>query len=171
MNKEFNAGFTQDDVVEWDLSVLLDPIIGRSWWEWMRERDWLWPNFGAIDGAIGGLEKLRRDGHYLECVTSKPQWAEASVWKWMGKWRPPFNAVTIVDLDVRKVDVTDASILIDDKPSNCYAFADEGRYAILYTRPHNVSTVRFENKHPWAVERVHDWRETVERVRKLDEED
>ncbi len=156
MNTEHAAGLTIEDIQEWDLSVILDPIIGRSWWDWLRERDWLWSNFGAIEGAIGGLEKLRRDGHYLECVTSKPQWAEASVWKWLGKWRPPFQAVTIVGVETCKVDFTDAAVLIDDKPKNVAQFADASRYGILYNRPHNVNT-KVETEHPWAYERAFGW--------------
>ena len=63
----------------------------KSWWDWLRARDWLWSNFPAVPGAIGGLQTLRHQGHYLECVTSKPEWAEPQVWKWLGKWRAPFN--------------------------------------------------------------------------------
>jgi 5'(3')-deoxyribonucleotidase len=125
----------------WDLHPLLDPIIGYSWWTWLRERPWLWANFPAVDGAIGGIERLRRNGHYLELVTSKPRWAEYAVYRWLGKWRPAFQAVTIVGKDDRKVDFTPADILIDDKPSNCQGFLDEGRKALLFSRPHNSTAV------------------------------
>src|SRR3989304_4519888 len=101
---------------KWEMHEILDPILGKSWWKWMRERDWLWPNFPAVQGAIGGLTHLRDHGHYLEIVTSKPEWAEFSVWKWVGKWRPPVNRITIVDMDTPKVSATDADVLIDDKP-------------------------------------------------------
>lgn len=164
MNKEFDAGLTLDSFEEWDLKTLLDPVIGRSWWDWLRERDWLWANFDAIDGSLGGLEKLRRDGHYLECVTSKPQWAEASVWKWLGKWRPPFQAVTIVDTakegSVRKVDVTEASILIDDKPSNIADFCNEARSGILFDRPHNLK-MKPDTKAVWAYQRAAGWTDVL----------
>ena len=72
---EFGVKLTAEDFTGWDLHPIVDPIIGRSWWAWMREREWLWANFSAVPGAMGGLEKLRRQGFYLECVTSKPQWA------------------------------------------------------------------------------------------------
>ena len=122
----------------WNMDLILKPILGQPWMKWMRSKDWLWATFPAIDGAIGGLETLRRRGIYLECVTSKPEWAEPQVWKWLGLWRPPFNRVTIMGDGTRKVDVTDATLLVDDKPQNCQEFLDEGRRAILFTRPHNL---------------------------------
>jgi 5'(3')-deoxyribonucleotidase len=121
----------------WNMDLVLKPILGMPWMKWMRKKDWLWATFPAIDGAIGGLEVLRQRGYYLECVTSKPEWAEPQVWKWLGLWRPAFHRVTIMSDGVRKVDVTDADLLIDDKPENCLGFLDEGRRAVLFTRPHN----------------------------------
>ena len=138
---EFGVEVTEEQLGKagWDLHPLLDPIIGYSWWSWLRHREWLWANFPAVDGAIGSIERLRHDGHYLELVTSKPTWAEHNVWKWLGKWRPAFNRVTIMDGDTLKVDVTGADVLIDDKPTNCGPFLEQGRRAILFARPHNRS--------------------------------
>lgn len=135
----------------WDLHPLLDPIIGYSWWTWLKRREWLWAGFPAVEGAIGSIERLRQQGHYLELVTSKPAWAEHNVWKWLGKWRPAFQRVTIVDADTCKADATSADLLIDDKPDNCQPFLDQGRRAILFARPHNHS-VRddFLTAHSWA---------------------
>lgn len=138
IRKEYAYDLKPEDITAWDLHTVLDPIVGRSWWAWLRERDWLWATFPAIDGAIGSLDRLRREGHYLELVTSKPRWAESNVWKWLGLWRPPFNRVTIMDTDeASKADVTTADLLIDDKPANCRAFLDSGREALLFDRPHN----------------------------------
>ena len=105
-----------------------------SWWDWLRDREWLWANFGVVHGAIGGIQTLRHRGHYLECVTSKPDWAEHNVWKWLGKWRPAFQRVTIVDKATRKVDVTEADVLVDDKPDNVKEFIEAGRRGILFDR-------------------------------------
>jgi 5'(3')-deoxyribonucleotidase len=135
MKKEYDADLPP--FTEWDLHKVLDPIIGESWWKWMRERDWLWANFPAMDGAIGALGQLRRDGHYLECVTSKPEWAEFAVWKWLGKWRPPFNQVTIVPVGADKSQHTAADVLVDDKPENVENFINGNGIGILFERPHN----------------------------------
>jgi 5'(3')-deoxyribonucleotidase len=150
------------DFDRWDLGEQLDHILGKSWWKWMRERDWLWPNFPAMPGAIGSLAQLRDAGHYVEIVTAKPEWAEFSVWKWMGKWRPPVQAVTIVnsdDPDIRKVDNTDADIIIDDKASNVAEFVEEGRVGILFGRPHNHAEVLTP-----GMFRAEDWRHALELV-------
>lgn len=162
LKKEYGVELSAEDITQWDLHPLLDPIVGRSWWAWMRERDWLWANFPVIDGAIGGLDTLRRQGHYLELVTSKPRWAEANVWKFLGKWRPAFNRVTILNDPIRKVDVTDAAVLIDDKLDNCVEFAQEGRRAIMFARPHNKPTML-----PPGIERIDGWQAVV---RALNEE-
>jgi 5'(3')-deoxyribonucleotidase len=135
---EYNEDIPEEAITGFNLRPYLDPIIGKNWWTALRERDWLWPNFEAVPGAIGALEKLRAEGHYLEIVTSKPRWAEYATWKWLGKWRPPVQRVTIVGPDDSKVNFTDATLLIDDKRENVQEFVDAGRKAILFNRPHNV---------------------------------
>lgn len=139
----------------WDLHPLLDPIIGYSWWTWLRDREWLWANFPAVPGAIGAIEQLHRQGHYLELVTAKPDWARHNVWKWLGKWRPNFDRVTIVDTTATKADATTAELLIDDKPSNLDAFFGTDRYGVLFARPHNK---RQRQQYPTA----EDWAEVLE---------
>jgi len=104
----------------------------KDWWGWLRERDWLWGIAPAVPGSIGGVKTLRAKGHYTEMVTSKPEWAEPQVWRWLGKWRPPFEQVTISKPGVSKVSVTKADILIDDKPENVQEFAAAGRLGILF---------------------------------------
>ncbi len=107
----------------------------KSWWDWLRDREWLWATFPAIPGAIGGIKRLRASGHYVECVTSKPEWAEHNVWKWMGRWRPPFNQVTIVTNGQRKVEFTKADVIVDDKLATCREF----RRAIWFNRSRSIS--------------------------------
>lgn len=126
------------EFTDWDIAAVLNPIIGYSWWKWMKNRDWLWKTFPAVPGAIGSINILREQGYYLEIVTSKPQWAEASVWQWLGRWRPAVHRVTIVDQE-SKADVTEAHILVDDKPQNCQEWAASGRPAVLFSRSHNRS--------------------------------
>jgi hypothetical protein len=106
----------------------------RSAWAWLREREWLWAQFPAVPGAIGGITTLRAQGHYVEAVTSKPKWAEHNVWKWLGRWRPPFNRVTIVNSAQRKVDLTDARIIVDDKLATCQEFDKAGRFGVWFDR-------------------------------------
>jgi len=110
-------------------------------------------------GGLRAADRLRRQGHYLECITSKPPWAEHNVYKWLGKWRPPFQRVTIVGQDDVKADFTDADLLIDDRVENCNGFRREDRQAILFGRPHNAKVVRGA-----TIWRAEGWPEVLEMV-------
>ena len=140
IGKEFGVYFDYNAVTHWDDHALKQTDLfgdGRTWWDWLKERDWLWATFTAVEGAIGGVHQLRRAGHYVEAVTSKPSWAEWTVWAWLGKWRPEFNRVTIVSSGQKKSDFTDADVLVDDNVDNCLDFITKGRRAVLFTRPWN----------------------------------
>lgn len=165
MYREFDVLILKEDVVTWDDNPvkLFDwKSWGyKSWWDWMRQRDWLWATFPAVPGAIGGIHRIRAAGHYVECVTSKPSWAEPMVQKWLGKWRPDFNRVTIVDLDHPKHEVSPADILVDDKPDNILgwvASADD-RLGILYDQPWNRDMEMGER-----MVRARSWQEVVESI-------
>lgn len=112
----------------------------KSWWDWLKDRDWLWSTFGVVPGSIGGVKRLREDGWYVECVTSKPEWAEYNVWKWLGKWRPAFNRVTVINTGHSKLDFTDAEVIVDDKLETCAIFAVNGRVGIQFDRRPHVPT-------------------------------
>lgn len=162
INREYDAGLTIDHIDRWNLAEILDPVLGEDWWAWWQRRYWLWAKAPAVPGAIGGLEELRRRGHYLEIVTAKPRWAEPLTWQWLGKWQPPVNRVTIVDLDVPKHEATDAPVLIDDKHSTVTAWARsrEDRRGFLFTRSHN----RLQSDHQARVSRVESWRDILKKT-------
>jgi deoxypyrimidine-specific 5' nucleotidase type C protein (NT5C) len=130
-----------------------------SWWDWLRDREWLWATFGTVPGAIGGIKRLRAAGHYVECVTSKPEWAEHNVWKWLGKWRPAFHRVTIVTNGQSKVNWTGADVLVDDKLENCQHFQEAGRRAIFFgrgaTSTAGIAHIAF------------DWQQTIEHIDRI----
>lgn len=157
VSRETGTIIRPTDIKGWDLHPVLDPLLGMSFWKWLRIKEFLWANFGVVPGAINALDKLRAQGHYLEMVTSKPDWAEHNVWKWLGKWRAPFERVTITKLEDKKCDFTTADILIDDKPQNCLDFADTGRLAILFTAPHNKEVKDL----PKGIVRADDWQHVL----------
>lgn len=165
VKKEYGVEIFRDEIKEWNLHPILDPVIGHSFWKLLKDRAHLWAGFPAIDGAIGHIGKLRDQGHYMELVTSKPEWAEYNMYKWLGKWRPAFQRVTIVGLEDRKVDFTDAEILIDDKPQNCQGFLDAGRQAILFSSPHNLSFPQAKT----GMVRANDWSIVVKMIETLSE--
>ena len=137
------------DIVEFTRHPKFQESGYRDWWGWLKDRDWLWSTFDAVDGAIGGLQRLRAAGHLLECVTSKPEWAEPQVWKWLGRWRPPFHRVTIVPVRSNKLDWTNAPVIIDDKRETCEEFAAAGRFAIHFTVEDLPSVPRIEVAKTW----------------------
>ncbi len=170
MYREFGVLLLKEDVTTWDDNpVKLFPWADygyADWWGWLRTRDWLWATFPAIPGAIGGVHALRAAGHNVECLTAKPDWAEPQVWRWLGRWRVPFQAVTIADLTTPKSTLTQADILVDDKPSTIedwVASADD-RFGILYDQPWNRSMVL-----PERAVRVATWHGVLETVALFEE--
>jgi len=140
VNKEYDAKLTSADITSWNLNELLDPILGEDWWAWWEERDWLWAKADAIDGAMGALRVLHQKGYRIELVTAKPDWARKGLNLWLSRWNPWYDALIIGPARpaMNKTWVTNADLLIDDKPDNCKDFTDDGRMAILFTRPHNL---------------------------------
>ena len=124
-------------ITKWDLHPLLDPILGRDFWDWLKDKEWIWAHFPAYPGAVQGLERLRRASHEIEAVTAKPDWAVHNVYKWLGRWRVPVRRVVVVGTKDNKAHNSNARWLIDDKPQNCYDWADTGRPSILFSQPHN----------------------------------
>lgn len=167
VKKEYGVTITEEQVTDWNLHPLLDPIIGYSWWDWMKKRQWLWANFPAVDGAIGSIDYLRAQGHYMELLTSKPDWARHNVWKWLGKWQADFDRVTIVpvtDSKTTKVFATDATLIIDDKPANCEGFLQYARDAILFDRPHNLKFRQDMTDPSKAMRHAANWREVIAQI-------
>ena len=166
VSRDYGVHITPTDITGWEFSDVLDPVLGEPWWEWMRRHAWLWgEKFKPVHGAIGGIEILRRAGHWLEVVTNKPAWAEAEVWKWYGRYKPPVNQVTVVPLDGRrpKHEVTEAVLLIDDKPETCadWVASRPNRMAFLFDHPHNQAA-----KPVPGVMRVKDWQHIVSLIGK-----
>lgn len=140
VNKEYGTHLTLDDVTDWNLGKLLDPIIGYDWWQWWESRAWLWATADAIDGAIGGLDKLHQMGYETEIVTATPDWAKAVKMDWLGKWRPNVDRIVFGKArpPMDKLAASDAFLIIDDKPDTVREWLGAGRSAMLFDRPHNL---------------------------------
>jgi hypothetical protein len=123
----------------------------KDWWGWLRDRDWLWGLAPAVPGAIGGLKTLRARGYYVELVTSKPEWAEPQVWKWLGRWRPDLDRVTIVRPGESKAEVSSADGIIDDKIDTVKEWEDLERSSIWFNRgPMKLYTGVSTEANNWA---------------------
>lgn len=153
VNRDYDANLSTEDVVDWYFGKYgLDEVLGRSWWAWMQDHNWLWSEkFKPVPGAVGYVEDLRRQGYYLELITSKPPWAEHHVYAWLGRYfkGPSFQTVTIIDAtqsskyNVAKSQVSDADVLIDDRDKNVMEWVEssESRHAIVFDRPWNRNLV------------------------------
>jgi 5'(3')-deoxyribonucleotidase len=160
VNRDFGSNVQPEDVKSWDFGQYIDGVIGRPWFQWLEDHSWLWAQkFKPVPGAIGGIEKLRRAGHYLEIVTAKPAWAEDATWEWLARYKPRVHRLTIVPVEHigNKHEVTEADVLVDDKWENCEAWANDGRQAVLYNRPHNAHY----GSPPSGVIRVPDWQHVL----------
>ena len=166
VRQETNHQIYPEDIKQWELRPILDPLLGENFWNWLQREEWLWANFPAVPGAIGGIRKLRRDGYYVELLTSKPEWAEHNVWKWLGKWRPAIHSATIVGMNHSKVNFSDAELLIDDKMVNCLEWAEAGRQALLFTRPHNENLEALNRN----IRRANDWNHAINLIEGITDE-
>lgn len=163
VKKEYGVEYLYENVSGWDKNELKESLIfgeGRTWWDWLRDRDWLWAQFPAVEGAIGGIATLRQQGHYVEAVTSKPDWARWTVWAWLGKWRPDFHRVTIVSSGQEKSAFTDADILVDDSPSNIIDWQCDDRVCVIYDRPWNQGMEGL---------RAYNWADVLDHVASIEE--
>jgi 5'(3')-deoxyribonucleotidase len=167
VSRDYGVDVDPKQVTSWQFGQFIDEHIGQDWWKWLEDHAWLWSEkFKPTPGAIGSIERLRREGYYLELVTSKPPWGEVAVWGWLAKYMraPGLQRVTIVPLGASKTEITDARILVDDNADNARAWAlsRRDRVAILYDRPHNQALDADE----WgrAIVRAKSWAHVVELI-------
>lgn len=173
IKREYGVEIPVLEITDWDDNPLKNATLfgpGKTWWDWLMTRDWLWAKCPAVEGAIGGLQTLRDMGHRLELLTSKPLWAEWVVWAWAGKWRPPVHGITIADHTAKqaKHDLTDALLLVDDAIHNVAPWTATGRSAILFDRPWNRNLPADQiGRVPRRIFRAHDWAGVVRLVKEM----
>jgi len=172
VNRDFDVEIDMRSFTDYSLGPFLDIHIGKDWWEWLEDHAQIWgEKFKPVPGALGGIEKLRAAGHWLEIVTAKPEWAEDQVWIWLAKYKPRVHQVTIAPMqDASKADLSpDGDVLVDDKWENCLEWAETGRLAILFTQPFNTHIGRYQTL-PDHIVRANNWA-SVLRTIELEAED
>ena len=168
INRDFGANLQPDDITDWNFGQFIDDIIGEDWWTWMEKHAWLWgEKFKPVPGALGGLETLRRAGHRVEMLTSKPEWAERQMWVWAARYGPKVSSITQVPLGENKTLYTSAQVLIDDRDKNVLEWvqSDENRWALLYDRAHNRD---FDQGVEPRIMRVKSWTEVLRYIGAID---
>lgn len=123
----------------WDMATHASEIVGMNWLdEWLKEHIEYWYEAETTPGALATLKRLHEKGHSIEIVTNKPNWAKPVVWNWCQTHNPAVDKVTIAN-HFAKHEISDADILIDDRPSTLHAWNNSrpGRLGVLFARSQN----------------------------------
>ena len=145
-------------------------------WDWIQDQvskadwHWLWSEgvqrglfrYGHMHvGARAGIEALVAYGYKITIVTHRPPAAVPDTIDWISLM---FKGIPLVGLHIlsnqEPKTTVEADILIDDKPANLDAWADEGRTAIQFMFRHNAHYKRE------GVVQCNGWPEVVHRLTK-----
>jgi len=113
---EFGSTLRPEDVTTWNN---LHTVAGfddmRSFWSWASPKDHRRSIFRHLDtypDSVETLDVLRRSGHQIVIVTTKPQWAHTDTLHWLADNGIPTAEVHMTD-DKHEVD---CDVYLDDAP-------------------------------------------------------
>jgi 5'(3')-deoxyribonucleotidase len=115
-NAEQGTNLTPDQVTDWDAMVPLTHFTSiDEFWRWARNGDGpgLFRHLPVLPGASDALHRLSRH-HQIVIITTKPRWANAETFAWIGDNAIPTREVHIIG---RKW-LIDCDIYLDDGPHN-----------------------------------------------------
>lgn len=137
-NRDFGTDLSVDQIVEWDAPTHLTHFTGMDdFWSWAKtcgEGRSLFRPLRPYAGALESLRRLRRLGHKIVILTTKPDFAVHDTYAWLSEHEVPTTEVHILD-DKTTVD---CDIYLDD--------ADHNLEALSTHRPEST-TCRFVR--PW----------------------
>lgn len=138
------AGIEYDSLTSWGRLFELVPL------SWLRRNVHIWSRCKPVIGASRVIRELRQQGHFLEAVTEKPDWAITTVAQLLRNFPGiAFDKVTIVGPGQSKADASDALLLIDDGPDNIRDWAADGRLTLVYDRPWNRDLSGYRRVKSW----------------------
>ncbi len=155
---EFGSEILPEQVLTWDgLAELAGFDSMREFWAWASPKDDRPSIFRHLDpypGAIESLHRLRRTGHDIVIVTTKPRWAVADTFRWLADHGVPTTEVHITD----DKHLVDCDVYLDDSPFKLedYLRHRADRAICRFVRPWNDPLD--------GVVDVHDWDDFVEVV-------
>ena len=97
-NAEHGTELTPSQVTDWGAMIPLTHFKSiQEFWRWARNGDGpgLFRHLPLLPGAIPALERLARH-HELVIITTKPSWANAETFSWIGEHALPTREVHIV---------------------------------------------------------------------------
>jgi len=137
-NRDFGADLSVDQIIEWDAPTHLTHFAGMSqFWKWAKtcgEGRSLFRPLRPYADALDSLRRLRRRGHKIVILTTKPDFAVHDTYAWLSEHEVPTTEVHILD-DKTTVE---CDIYLDD--------ADHNLKALSASRP-DAATCRFIR--PW----------------------
>lgn len=126
-----------DSISNWDMKMNLGPESEVYIRSYMR-----YPNFyrelDPIPGAVKAMQKLLADGHDVLVTTAIPKCAGLAYEgkkEWLRHFIPEFPLDNLIG--VKRKDVIEADVLIDDGLHNIVPFFEKGRNAIVFDAPWN----------------------------------
>jgi 5'(3')-deoxyribonucleotidase len=115
-NAEHGTHLTPDQVTHWGAMIPLTHFASMTdFWRWARNGDGpgLFRHLPLLPGARSTLKRLSRH-HQIVIITTKPRWANAETFSWIGDNDIPTREVHIIG---RKW-LVDCDIYLDDGPHN-----------------------------------------------------
>jgi len=138
-NRDFDADLTVDQVVEWDAPTYLTHFKGMAeFWDWARlcgEGRSLFRSLGTYPEALHSLQELRRAGHRIVILTTKPDFAIHDTFEWLAEHKIPTTEVHIVE----DKSAVECDIYLDDADHNLAALrsARSDSTVCRFVRPWN----------------------------------
>jgi 5'(3')-deoxyribonucleotidase len=141
-----------DDVVEWDAPTSLSHFSNMSeFWKWAEtcaEGRSLFHGLDPYEGALDALHALRRAGHHVVILTTKPHFSVHDTYDWLARHRIPSTEIHILD-DKTQVE---CDVYLDDADHNLEALAGAHPSAEVcrYVRPWNRPITGAIDVYDWA---------------------
>ncbi len=136
-NSEFGARLTPDMVTTWDAMLPLTHFTSMSeFWRWAKNEagPGLFRHLPLFPDAKPALERLSRN-HDIVIITTKPRWANAETFCWIGENEIPTREVHIIGQKWR----VDCDVYLDDGPHNLESLIEKrpDRTTCRFIRPWN----------------------------------
>ena len=115
-NAEYGTNLMPDQVTDWGAMIPLTHFASTDeFWRWARNGDGpgLFRYLPVLPGASSALRRLSKH-HQIVIITTKPRWANAETFSWIGDNAIPTREVHIIG---RKW-LVDCDIYLDDGPHN-----------------------------------------------------
>ncbi len=151
-NRDFGADLTVEQIVEWDAPTHLTHFSGMGeFWNWSRtcgEGRSLFRYLRPYTDALESLHRLRRRGHRIVILTTKPNFAIHDTFAWLADNEVPTTEVHILDDKT----CVDCDVYLDDADHNLEALSTAHPDSTIcrFVRPWNSPAPGLVDVHDWT---------------------